>query len=292
MIGTQQHSARRVLIAAIITAAMAIAAPGPVSSQQPTAGWQPNFTPLGLYCFKGSQNVNVPAARQHEFPLSGGCGCENTQFRWTDGELYIMESHGHKCDPIFAGYNSSVEGDCTYFRIRHMLSGRIVANVSESLRHSFFSAVVDYSAKPSPRLWVFGPAHARGNRLRPGPCDGNSNWRGCYIGSWSSTDLTTWSPVSKAVLIPTHHAAFNTRATMVASVSPAAPSVLPKHQAAMVLEPRSDHAFRNTSFRYAINTGPAMVDIAANLLTTLSQLSTTAHSSHSVASRLQAPTET
>jgi hypothetical protein len=224
-------------------------------SQRPTADWQPNFTPLGLFCSKTAQNVNVPASSQHDFPHSGGCGCENTQFRWTDGQLYMMESHGHDCDPMFEGYNTTVEGDCTYFRIRHMLSGRIIANVSESLRHSFFSAVVDYDAKPSAKLWVFGPAHARGNKKRPGPCDGNGDWSGCYIGSWSSTDLTTFSHVSKAVPIPDHHAAFNTRTTMVARLNPAAAAVLPKHQAAMVLEPRSDHAFMNGTFRYAINIG-------------------------------------
>ena len=32
-------------------------------------------------------------------------------------------------------------------------------------------------------------------------------------------------------------------------------AVLPPHQAVMVLEPRNDYAFRNESFRYAINTG-------------------------------------
>lgn len=42
---------------------------------------------------------------------------------------------------------------------------------------------------------------------------------------------------------------------MVTKMSPEAAAVLPRHQAAMVLEPRSDHAFMNGSFRYAINTG-------------------------------------
>ena len=233
----------------------AAAAAAGVAAQNPTPSWRPNFEPLGLFCYKDAQNPNVDPERQHDYPHSGGCGCENTQFRWTDGQLYMMESHGHDCDPIFPNYNSSTEGDCSFFRIRHMLSGRIVANVSESLRHSFFSAVVDYNAKPSPRLWVFGPAHARGNKLKPGPCDGNGGWSGCYIGSWSSTDLVTWSQASQAVPLPDHHAAFNTRATMVPRMSAAAAAVLPKHQAAMVLEPRSDHAYMNTSFRYAVNTG-------------------------------------
>lgn len=238
-----------------MAALLLLALPSPNEAQNPTPSWRPNFTPLGLFCFKDAQNPNVDPAGQHLYPHSGGCGCENTQFRWTDGELYMMESHGHDCDPIFAGYNSSQEGDCSYFRIRHMLSGRIVANVSESLRHSFFSAVVDYDAKPTPKIWVFGPAHARGNTLKPGPCDGNGNWHGCYVGSWSSSDLVTWSQTSQAVPLPDHHAAFNTRATMVTKMSPEAAAVLPRHQAAMVLEPRSDHAFMNGSFRYAINTG-------------------------------------
>ena len=61
--------------------------------------------------------------------------------------------------------------------------------VSQSLGHAFFSATVDYARK---RLWVFGPAHARGNDIVPGPCDGDGNWSDCYIGAWSSADLVTW----------------------------------------------------------------------------------------------------
>ena len=66
----------------------------------------------------------------------------------------------------------------------------------------------------------------------------------------------TWSHVSQAVPLPDHHAAFNTRATMVSGQrTSASAAVLPAHQAAMVLEPRSDHAYQNGSFRYAINVG-------------------------------------
>merc|ERR1711871_766351 len=127
-----------------------------ILSQPPTSKWTPNFQPLGLYCYKSAPNPNMPSnAQQH----GGGCGCENTQFRWTDGELYIMESTGHSCDQVFSniGYNSTRDGDCSYFRIRHMITGRVIANVSESLQHSFFSAVADYAAKPLPLIWVFGP---------------------------------------------------------------------------------------------------------------------------------------
>ena len=229
--------------------------------QNPTSSWRSNFEPLGLFCYKNAKNPNLPVAEQHEFAHSGGCGCENTQFRWTNDEMFMMESHGHNCDPIFPGYNSTVDGDCTFFRIRNMATGIVVANVSESLYHSFFSAVVDYTTKPGkPTLWVFGPAHARGNKVKPGPCDGNGNWSGCYIGGWKSTDLIHWSAVAKAVPLPDHFASFNVRATMVPGGgggigSDEALHALPKHQAAMVIEPRSDYAFRNASFRYAINIG-------------------------------------
>jgi hypothetical protein len=201
-----------------------------------------------FYCIimQDARNPNDPDSHDH----IGSCGCENTQFRWTDGQLYMMESHDHGCDTIFSsiGYNSSLDGDCSFFRIRHMESGRVIANVSESLYHSFFSAVVDYDTSPSAKLWVFGPAHARGNKIKPGPCDGNGNWKGCYIGAWSSTDLINWSHVSVAVPIPDHHAAFNTRVSMIPNMNPVAAKVLPAHQAVMVLIPRVDSAFKNTTF--------------------------------------------
>lgn len=144
-----------------------------------------------------------------------------------------------------------------------MATGIVIANVSQALGHSFFSAVVDYatSTERQPKLWVFGPAHARGNKIKPGPCDGNGNWTGCYIGAWSSTDLINWSHASKAVPLPDHHASFNTRTTLVTAAAAVDSSssggssgdvrnVLPPHQAVMVLEPRNDYAFKNESFRY------------------------------------------
>jgi hypothetical protein len=58
------------LAAAACTSLAAAVAHG----QAPNATWVPNFTPLGLFCFKDAQNVNVPASSQHTFPHSGGCG--------------------------------------------------------------------------------------------------------------------------------------------------------------------------------------------------------------------------
>ena len=119
-----------------------------------------------------------------------------------DGELVMMESTEHGCDVVFPGYNSTTEGDCSYFRIRCALTsftlwlhdcqagsklfinsiahspsdctdrnvstGDVIANVSESLRHSFFAAVADHHRRV---VWVFGGAHARGNTVNPNVCD-------------------------------------------------------------------------------------------------------------------------
>jgi hypothetical protein len=148
----------RVLLVCLASAAVA---------QKPSASWKPNFEPLGLFCYNDAKLPNDPDSHDH----IGGCGCENTQFRWTDSNMYMLESHSHGCDTIFADYNTTRDGDCSFFRIRDMQSGRVLANISASLGHSFFSAVVDYNSNPA-KLWVFGPAHARGNKVKPGPCDG------------------------------------------------------------------------------------------------------------------------
>jgi hypothetical protein len=46
-----------------------------------------------------------------------------------------------------------------------------------------------------------------------------------------------WCTVAKVVLLPGHFASFNVRATMVPDGGGGEVDALPKHQAAMVLEP-------------------------------------------------------
>ena len=111
--------------------------------QDPSATWRPNHhRSLGLVCGKDSKNPNNPAA-----PHAGGCGCENTLLR-LDGQLYLMESHGHGLDAVFPGvYNSTTQGDNSFFRIRDFKTGYVVANVSQSIGHSFCAAVADHSRR-------------------------------------------------------------------------------------------------------------------------------------------------
>merc|ERR1719225_2510173 len=96
------------------------------TAQDPGPRWKPNHhISLGMHCYSGAPNPNIPGGGHH----NGGCGCENTPLR-LDGKLYMMESTSHSCENIFPGYNSTTQGDCSYFRIRDMITGMVIANVS------------------------------------------------------------------------------------------------------------------------------------------------------------------
>ena len=104
----------------------------------------------------------------------------------------------------------------SYFRIADLQTGRILVNVSESIGHAFFSAVVDDARGV---VWVFGAAHHRGWDNK-GPCDDNSAKggapaTGCYVGVWNSTDLLHWSNTSKSVIFPGANYTQNNDVTLV-----------------------------------------------------------------------------
>jgi len=221
-------------------------------AQDPTGAWKPNgHTSLGLTCGKDAPNPNDPAARH-----AGGCGCENTLLR-LDGKLYLMESASHGLDDVFPGvYNTTAQGDNSYFRLREFKTGLILSNVTQSIGHSFCAAVADHARR---QLWVFCGANARGNKLNPGPC-GSSPRRGCYVGAWNASfdDLSTWSPTRKALTLPDGMSLFNNDVALVHGVAAAAsfalPGAAPPHQAAMVIEGRSDKGVPRPG-PFAVNTG-------------------------------------
>lgn len=215
-----------------------------VSGQDPCRTWTPNkHVSLGMQCSKNAINPNNPSAKH-----AGGCGCENTLLR-LDGKLYMMESATHSLDAVFPGiYNSTIQGDNSYFRIRDVETGYFIANVSESIGHSFCAAVPDHdrrqyvhppthtththiythtttltvSLPPPPhchhhnltkpqtalRLWVFCSANARGNKINGGPCSSRS---GCYVGVWNASfdSLSTWAATRKALVLPDGTSLFN-----------------------------------------------------------------------------------
>ena len=130
----------------------------------------------------------------------------------------------------------------------------MLRNVSESIGHAFFSALVDDAHGV---VWVFGSAHHRGWDNK-GPCDDNSKSggsaaKGCYVGAWSSSDLLHWSQTFKTVMFPDGNYTQNNDATWVRPVysdwTVRHGTALPRHQAAMALEAEGGN------FGVAINTG-------------------------------------
>ena len=230
-------------------------------AQEPSQTWEPNqHSSLGLTCAKDAPNPNDPSSHSH----NGGCGCENTLLR-IDGQLVLMESASHGLDDVFPHlYNSSAQGDNSYFRMRDFRTGIIIANVSESIGHSFCAAVADHARR---QVWVFCGANARGNKKNPGPC-GVSPRRGCYVGAWNASfdDLTTWSPTRKALTLPDGTSLFNNDVALVQPPPPGqrgADVAQPRrHQAAMIIEGRADKGTARPG-PFAINVG-SDGDLGAN----------------------------
>eukprot|EP01043_Picozoa_sp_COSAG02_P011603 COSAG02_NODE_430_length_22462_cov_52.755042_9_plen_666_part_00 len=204
--------------------------PAPPGPPGPAPSWLPRYDATGVYT-----NSLWKSA-------------ESTPFRF-NGRMYVMESV--EGDGNF--FNKTTQGG-SYFRITDLTTGIVLRNVSESIGHAFFSAVVDDERGV---VWVFGAAHHRGwDNL--GPCDDNSKTggspaKGCYVGAWKSSDLTNWSKTFKTVTFPDGNYTQNNDVTWVR------PSyfdwearhgrALPRHQAAMALEAEGGN------FGVAINIG-------------------------------------
>ena len=214
-------------------------------AQEPPRGWAPKMTSLGPFCSKGIRGND------------GDCGCENTPFRTQAGKMHIMESVAtHPCSRLFPSSGSSQA--CSYFRIRELATGKIVANVSEAIDHDFCSALADHERDA---LWVFCSAFGRRNKTHPGPC--SAGFDGCYVGAWKtklSGDFSTWTRTAKAVTLPLGAGMANNDATLVSGPLAAAQALapgpgLPAHQAAMILETDRGNWSNRSYPQFAINTG-------------------------------------
>lgn len=134
----------------------------------------------------------------------------------------------------------------------------VIANVSESLQHSFCAAVADHARR---QVWVFCSAHARNNKQFPGPCD-RKPYRGCYVGAWNASfdNLNRWSPTRKALVLPDGYALFNNDVALVSGAAAAAaaalPGAAPAHQATMIMEGRQEDPRKYPRLSpFAVNTG-------------------------------------
>jgi hypothetical protein len=136
-----------------------------------------------------------------------------------------------------------------------METGRVIANVSQSIDHDFCSAAVDHARNT---IWVFCSAFGRRNKEHPGPCS-DGIYKGCYVGAWkaSLTDLTTWSTTAKSLTLPDGVGMANNDVTFVSGSKAAAqaklPGAAPAHQAAMIIE--QDRGNRTGKIQFAVNTG-------------------------------------
>jgi hypothetical protein len=217
-------------------------------AQEPPTGWKPRYQSLGAFCSHGLHGND------------GDCGCENTQFRQANGSMYIMESVStHPCERLFPAAAKGNSGACSYFRIRELQTGRVVANVSESLDHDFCSALADHGRDA---LWVFCSAFGRRSKSRPGPCQAGGGYAGCYVGAWKtrlSGNLDTWTPTARALTLPVGMGMANNDVTLVAGAASLAtaaqPGTLPAHQAAMIIEGRGNWSRGRHYPEFAINIG-------------------------------------
>lgn len=102
---------------------------------------------------------------------------ENTIFYW-QGVLYNLENIA--CSYWdHAGVWDASWGNNSYARVRELLSGRVVSNISSTKGFGFVSAFPDYEHGT---LWLFGTPANR--------CQGNGNPRS--VQAWWTRDLRTW----------------------------------------------------------------------------------------------------
>ena len=199
----------------LTAAAVAAGASALGGSPPPAPHWTPRYNHTGVYTWTPWH------------------AAESTPFRFK-GKIYVMESVEGG-----GGFFSKEQGG-SFFRIADLETGNVLVNVSESIGHAFFSAVVDDERGV---VWVFGAAHHRGWDNK-GPCDDNSGnggapASGCYVGAWNSSDLLHWSKTAKTVIFPGANFTQNNDVTLVRPQYTnweERHGQLPRHQAAMALE--------------------------------------------------------
>lgn len=77
--------------------------------------------------------------------------CENSIF-YFNSTVYILENIA--CDYWdHAGIWDPSYGNHSYARVRELLTGRIVVNITSSIGFGFLSAFVDYEVQPRVGLW-------------------------------------------------------------------------------------------------------------------------------------------
>ena len=159
--------------------------PGPAPSPpSPPSHWTPHYTNRGAFAMET---------------------LETSLFFWRGTGarrgMYAMESMG-----CHRGAATVPDGfaNHSYFRVRDLHSGEIVANIAASIGFGFGSSFVDYDHET---LWIFGTRHDRcANGGLKKACDTDPNSQECLaqqgVWSWSSSDLVTWTQHKTDVVWP------------------------------------------------------------------------------------------
>lgn len=121
--------------------------------------------------------------------------------------LTVLTDHAGRWFPAFANHS--------YARVRDLMTGVVVSNVTSTIAFGFLSAYPDFQQG---QLWLFGVDDDR--------CVGQH--KGTYVRAWWSSDLTTWDT---AVAIPNIQT-YNVEVARVDVV----PAGLPHHTHVMILE--------------------------------------------------------
>lgn len=179
--------------------------------------------------YNGSQMTRqciAPPPQQH-YNISGVIDVftfENTLFYWNK-KMYVLENIPCSYWEHAGIWDSQFENH-SYARVREFLSGRVIVNITSTIKFGFISAFTDYSHGT---VWLFGTQYDR--------CGGPS--KGDYVQAWWSKDLIHWSTADVFDYGKTTH---NIQVTKVGPMGPtiAAPmpvgGPLPPHRYIMYLE--------------------------------------------------------
>ena len=220
------------LLAAVVAARSSGAAP------PPPAPWRsPNLRSVGAY------DVNTCEATPvfwppHRSVLLLESICTGPSASYHHSPFGYYPQHAEISDASYTGQS--------YFRVRSLATGSVIANISSSRGFGFGSAFVDAASTP-PVFWIFGtpwqrsnggPDHRRpdGPPAAPASCHNKSlqvNGSGSFpdipealggplrcggVWSWRSTDLMTWTRSQTDV----RWSGANTRVTAVGATAAAA----------------------------------------------------------------------
>ena len=160
----------------------------------------------------------TPPPPTHPYTVQGAIDVgtlENSIFSWK-GVLYLLENVNEGYHDSAGKYFPAFKGH-SYARVRRLMDGVVLVNITSTIGYGFISAFPDYKHD---RVWLFGTNHDRGGK---GPEGGYRCTASQAVTAWwtlSGDDLTMWDTACTDAT-----SADNVVVSYVASP----PSTLPQH---------------------------------------------------------------